>query len=307
MKAWINGALVDETDARVSIFDAGFQHGVGLFETMHARNGRVFRAKAHMDRLAASAAELRLTQRLQVEPLVEAVDLCLASNELDRARMRLTLTGGNLNLLRQSPEGSQVDPTIAIQCQEAMAWPAQMYEQGVAVTLASGRVNPYDPMCGHKTLNYWPRLLNLQVSAGSGGGEALWLTPSAHVAGGCVSNLFIVQDGSLHTPLARGEETAEDLPSATLPGVTRAAVIEVADAAGIGTRRATLSLDDLLAGDEAFLTNSSWGILPVVGVRAATSDGDEQEHIDRPVGGGVGEVTQSLRDAYEALVESETT
>lgn len=307
MKAWIDGTLVDDADARVSIFDAGFQHGVGLFETMHARNGRVFRAGAHMERLAASAAELRLTQRLQVEPLVEAVDLCLASNGLDRARIRLTLTGGNLNLLTQAPEATRVDPTIAIQCQEAMAWPAAMYEQGVVVTLACGRINPNDPMCGHKTLNYWPRLLNLQVSAGSGGGEALWLTPSAHVAGGCVSNLFILQDGSLHTPLARGEETVEDAPSATLPGITRAAIIEVADAAGIGTRRTALSLDDLLAGDEAFLTNSSWGILPVVGIRAATSDGDEQEQIDRPIGEGVGEVTRSFREAYEALVESETT
>jgi branched-chain amino acid aminotransferase len=68
-RVWLNGSLVEGETAQVSVFDAGFQHGVGLFETMLARNGRVFRPQAHMARLAESARELSLTDRLRVDQL----------------------------------------------------------------------------------------------------------------------------------------------------------------------------------------------------------------------------------------------
>ena len=97
MYVWLNGEFVDRDAAQVSIFDAGFQHGVGLFETMLARNGKIFRVESHLRRLANSAKELLLSERLRIEPLIEAVNLTLTRNELDQARVRLTITGGDLS------------------------------------------------------------------------------------------------------------------------------------------------------------------------------------------------------------------
>ncbi|MBC8203213.1 MAG: aminotransferase class IV family protein [Planctomycetes bacterium] len=306
MKVWINGSFVEDGDASVSVFDAGMQHGVGLFETMHARNGVIFRGKQHMERLAQSARMLRLTERLQTEPLVEALQLCLEKNKLEQARVRLTLTGGNLSMLGQA--GESADPSIFIQAQQPTEYPEQLFEKGVHVSLASGRTNPYDFMAGHKTLNYWSRLLNLQLSAAQKCGEALWLTPSAHVVGGCVSNVFIIRNGRLVTPYARGEESIEDEPSAVLPGITRNTMFAFAQDLGLPTELSQISLDEFLSADEAFLTNSSWGVLPVVGVAATVqNEGEATTNLQEIGDGKVGELTKSFRNSYWNLVEEETT
>jgi len=86
MHVWLDGTWLARDDAQVSVFDAGLQHGVGLFETMLAKNGRVFRVRAHLERLVNSATELRLTQSLNIEPLAEAVQLTLEKNALTEAR-----------------------------------------------------------------------------------------------------------------------------------------------------------------------------------------------------------------------------
>ena len=113
------------------------------------------------------------------------------------------------------------------------------------------------------------------------------LQVSNHLSGGCVSNLFVVRDGKLITPIARGEESGEQhaLPSPVLPGITRARVLEVAKKMGVEVEVRMMSIDDLLDADEVFLTNSSWKVLPVVKVEAEV------------IGEGVpGVVTVGLRD-----------
>src|SRR5262245_37305116 len=98
MQVWINGKFVDREAATISAFDAGLQHGIGLFETMSATHGTVFRAEAHTRRLAESARQLLLTESLRIEPLAQAVEHAVRHNGLERARVRLTITGGNLGL-----------------------------------------------------------------------------------------------------------------------------------------------------------------------------------------------------------------
>lgn len=298
---------MDRDEARVSVFDAGFQHGVGLFETMLAKNGVVFKAAEHMSRLADSAAMLRLTESLQIGPLVEALNLILKENDQESARVRLTVTGGDLNLLQRTGSSGGGDPTIVIQTQPPTEYPSSFFEKGVMVSIASGRVNPYEFGAGHKTLNYWPSLLNLQLAAMQQSGESLLLTPSALVAGGCVSNIFVVNGGTLFTPVARGEEDQQDEPSAVLPGITRSVIIQLADALGIGTSRKPLTLDDVLAADEVFLTNSSWGVLPVVGLLASVLDEGNPSEQAHPIGKkSVGPVSNQLVIAYTDLLEQET-
>lgn len=319
----------------VSAFDAGFQHAVGLFETMSARldpggKARVFRLESHLERLIGSAEALGLSTTLRIHALAEAVAATVERAELPHVRVRLTITGGDLNLLgrpagavpgteglaegeppRQAPRG--LDPTILIVAQPATPYPPDMFERGVTATIGDTRTNPLDPMSGHKTLNYWGRLRELQKAAARQAGEALLFMVTNHLAGGCVSNIFLFKDGSLLTPIARGEEdevaaseesasgggassvprlaTGDVLPSAVLPGITRGWVRSWAEAQDVPVVRRMLTIDDVLGAEEVFLTNSSWGILPVVRI--------EKEMIGS---GTVGGLTADVRRAW--LMES---
>lgn len=289
---FLNGRFVAGHEAMVSAFDAGLQHGVGLFETMIGRlaEGRasVHRLGDHLDRLAGSAAALGLSESVRTHALAEAVCRTVEEAgrspeglETERWRVRLTITGGDLNLLeRRAPgaggpglAGEAITPTVLISAHPAVRYPDEMFERGVAAVIADVRSNPLDPFAGHKTLNYWGRLRELQRAAAARAGEAIVLQVSNHLAGGCVSNVFLVRGGALQTPIARGEEGGGAggkggafLPSPVLPGVTRREILEAAAEEGIGVEKRMLSIDDLLGADEVFLTNSSWGVLPVVRV-----------------------------------------
>lgn len=295
LTTWVNGSFVEPSDASISIFDAGVQHAIGLFETMLARNGRVFRPLAHLNRLAGSASELLLTESLWTEPLAEAVQAAVDRSGFTDARVRLTLTGGDLSGL-QSDGRSRQDPTIAITVQPATQYPPPFFEQGILVTVADGRLNTLSAMAGHKTMNYWERIQTLQLAGSRGASESLWFSISNHLASGCVSNVFLVREGTLMTPIARGEEPeGAALRAAVLPGVTRAAIIEIAESRGLDVERKMLSYDDVSRADEVFLTNSGWGVLPVVSVEA------------KPIAGGeVGPVTRALRESWIELVDRET-
>lgn len=308
---FLNGRFVRGDGARVSAFDAGFQHGVGLFETMPGRviDGRaeVVGLEEHLDRLIDSARTLGLSDSLRKHALAEAVGVAAeraySDEGIERSRIRLTITGGDLNLLptgraggggEEADDGRRTngagghDPTVLIVVQPATVYPEEMFERGVPVVIADLRVNPLDPFSGHKTLNYWPRLRELQRAAAARAGEAIVFQVTNHLAGGCVSNVFLVKDGRLLTPIARGEEEAVGgkgaLPSPVLPGITRGRALRLAEDRGIECARRMLAIDDLLGADEVFLTNSSWGVLPVVRV--------EREMIGS---GSVGDVTAQMR------------
>lgn len=295
--AYLNGELVSRAEARVSIDDAGFQHAVGLFETMGVYHGRVFRLDAHLARIARSASDLGLARQLEIEPLREAVAQTISSNHLDRARLRLTVTAGSTSLLAPTPDATPAPPapTVLITASSPTKYDPQYFEEGITVVVAPPAANPFDPAAGHKTLAYWSRLRTLRQAAAAGAGEAIWLTPTNHLASGAVSNIFLVKDGKLLTPIARGEEATGALAAPVLPGTTRAAVIELADADGITIERRMLSVPELLKADEVFLTNASWLVLPVTRVEKAVI-----------AGGEVGKLTQQLRAKLIDLIERET-
>ena len=257
---WLNGEFSTPEEARISAFDAGVQHAVGLFETLSARGETVLHLLQHLDRLEGSARSLGLSERMRTDALAEAILLSVKKAGIARSRIRVTVTGGDLNLLQG---GSSHDPTILIVVQPATEYPEELFDRGVSVTVADGRRNPLDPFESHKTLDYWSRLSALQVAAGSGASEALWFSVSNHLVGGCVSNAIIVKDGGLTTPLARGEEPEGGLPSPVLPGIVREEVLGWAAADGRSVTREMVGIEELLAADEVFLTNSSWGVLPV--------------------------------------------
>lgn len=323
---FLNGRFLDTDEATVSAFDAGLQHGVGLFETMLGGTTAldetwVYRLDDHLERLAASAKDVGLSDQLRTQGLYDAVMETTARAGYARARVRLTITGGDLNLLTRkagegdSGRGGGAEPTVLIVAQPATEYPEAMMQQGVMVSIADARANPFNPFEGHKTLNYWWRLRELQAASARGASEAIVLQVSNHLCGGCVSNVFVVKDGVLRTPIARGEEAGSPdtdeggdpmapaqpagrkgaaLPSPVLPGVTRRVIVEFAEMRSIPVEKRMLSIEDLLEADEVFLTNSSWGVLPVAAIEA------------HAVGAGKpGDVTVALREAITRSISGE--
>lgn len=294
-----SAAMPPIVDARVWAMDAGLQHAVGVFETMigglvrrgvegarsHGEETEtwVLHLDDHIERLVNSARELGLSEDLRSSALQDAVLETVRRSGLERARIRLTVTGGDLAMLTSartggggvSGGGTPSDPTVLIVAQPATNYPRAMLDHGVGVSLADTRANPLNAHEGHKTLNYWWRLRELQAAARKSAAEALVLSVSNHVCGGCVSNIMLVKGDELQTPIARGEErdvagkSGVAMPSPVLPGITRAWVLDKADRLGLKITKRMLSIQDVLAADEALLTNSSWGVLPVVKVEGS--------------------------------------
>jgi len=281
-EVWLNGSFLPETDARIGIDDGGWLHGAGLFETMWAESGRVFRLEAHLGRLLRSAEKLLSVVALDSLPGRAQFEELLARNELTDARLRLTVTAGSM---REDVEAQRRPLSVCLTAFPAATYPARFYEEGVAVVVSPYRQCTSDPTAGHKTVCYLPRLLALRDARRAGCEEALWFTEFNHLAEGSISNVFIVRDSVLKTPA---------LETPVLPGIARSAVLELAQARGMRTDFAPLTIDDLLDADEVFLTNVAMQVMPVVRV--------EQRDIKESK---VGPVTRELLGSFRELVRKE--
>ncbi len=278
---YFNGKLVPEDEARISIDDGGWLHGAGLFETMRAENGRVFRLESHIGRLRRSAEVL--IRPLEREQLPSTADLeqLLERNELKVARLRLTVSAGSMD----PGEDASIRPTVCVTAKPLGAPPASVADTGVPVVITKHLVSPSDPIAGHKTLAYLPRLIGLREAQRARCSEALWFTTGRHLAEGSISNVFIVCGGVLVTP---------PLDTPVLPGIARGIVIKLARKAGIEVQERPLSIDDLLDANEVMLTNVIMQVMPVSRVeKHDIADG-------RP-----GPITRRLREAFRDLVRKE--
>jgi branched-subunit amino acid aminotransferase/4-amino-4-deoxychorismate lyase len=274
-RVYLNGELIADGDARVSVSNPALLHGVGLFETLRAYGGVPFRLDAHVDRLRDSAKQLDMAVDDAAGRIPEAVAAVLDANRLAEARLRITVT---------PPAGATDDggSTLLVTARPVVGYPPELYDRGMTVYVCTRyRQSRHDPLIGHKTTCYLPRLLALRDAQERQCGEALWFTPDNLLAEGSISNVFIVKGGRLRTP---------SLDTPVLAGVTRAAVIELAGDDGISVEQVPCTIDDLLDADEVFLTNAVMEVMPVTRVeRRAIAD--EQ----------VGPVTRRLADAYQRL------
>ena len=279
-KVFLNDKLVDVEQAHVPVTDSGFLYGAGLFETMRSHNGVVFRLEDHLDRLFQSAASLSINHDHDKEFLTKAVNELLVANELTEARLRLTLTNGPI-----TETVDQVQPTLLITASPLQLYPPEYYQTGAMVVLCPYRQNPTDPICGHKTTNYYPRLLALSLARQKQAAEALWFTTDNRLAEACVSNVFLVKGSVLQTP---------PLGTPVLPGVARKAVCRIAERESITSIEKDLYISDVLEADEIFLTNVVMEVLPVIQVEKHT------------IGEGkVGPITHELRRCFTELIEED--
>jgi branched-chain amino acid aminotransferase len=297
-QVWLNGSFVDVSEASVSIRDTGLLHAAGVFTTMRSYGGRVFRLGDHLRRLRESCEALFVPLPHKDDVLASAASEILERNQLQAARLRLTVTRGTST---QDPlHGMRLDPTVFLTAAPFEPYPEEYYQRGMTVVLLDEqKLNPYDLQAGHKTLNYFSRLAALREVNRRGAGEALWFNVHNYLQSGSISNVFVVKAGVLFTP-----PTAADLhdpavaaataypKAAVLPGVTRGVVMELAKAAGIEVRTTSIDVNALLDADEVFLTNSVMGVMPVCRIERKAIGRDEP-----------GEVTRRLAEAYAAEVE----
>jgi branched-chain amino acid aminotransferase len=284
---YIDGTFYPKSEAKISIYDHGFLYGDGVFEGIRAYDGNVFKLKEHVDRLYRSAHSIKLDIPLTKEEMMDAVLKTLRENGLRNSYIRLIVTRGvgDLGLdPRKCPKPSVIiiaEPLVPIYGVEAR-------EKGVTAIVSSIRRDPVDATTHEiKSLNYLNSILAKLEANEAGVNEAIFLDHRGLVCEATGENIFIVKEGKLYTP-----------PTTTgaLLGVTRQAVIELAEKLGYEVREKDITLHELFNADEAFMTGTAAEIAPLVKVSGRT------------IGNGKpGAVTKRLIEEFQKITRIEGT
>ncbi|MBR5626858.1 MAG: branched-chain-amino-acid transaminase [Thermoguttaceae bacterium] len=284
LKVYVSGRLVDQEDAKVSVYDHGFLYGDGIFEGMRCYNGRVFRLKEHLDRLWDSAQTLWMKIPMTKEEMSAAIYETLKANNFVDAYIRLVVTRGRGTLGLDAHLCS--DPQVIIITNALSLYTEEFYEKGLKIVTASTIRMPADSMNPRvKSLNYLNNIMAKIEAYQAGCEEALMLNHKGEVAECTGDNIFILRKGKLLTP---------PTDACILEGVTRNAVIDVAHKLEIPFEEKAITRHDVYCAEECFMTGSAAELIPVVEV-----DG-------RVIGSGkLGPVTRRILNAFRELVRNE--
>jgi branched-chain amino acid aminotransferase len=277
---FLNGHLVPYTKGKLSPFDHGFLYGYGLFETMRAYNGNIFRLDRHLGRLRHSAESLGLASKLAASDMAAACLETLRANALKDARLRLTISAGEGDI---APDPSTCSsPTILVTAKTFVPLPPERYEQGSKAVLSSLHRDSQSPLSRLKSTCYLNNILARMEARTAGGDESIMLNERGYLAEGSISNIFLVSKEILITP---------SLGSGILPGITREAVLEIARALNIKAEERQVELKELIEAEEAFVTNSVLELMPLTWFAG------------KAIGSGkAGQLTKKLMAAYKKLV-----
>ncbi|MCF6158915.1 MAG: branched-chain-amino-acid transaminase [wastewater metagenome] len=282
LKIYLNGQIVPEEDAKISVFDHGLLYGDGIFEGIRAYNGKIFTLEQHLNRLYNSATALSLQIPLTKEEMANAIKKTMEANNLTDSYIRLVVTRG-IGKLGLDPNKCTT-PQVIIIADTIELYPKALYEKGldiVTVTTIRNHFSALDPKI--KSLNYLNNILAKIESIQAGAGEALMLNKDGFVAECAGDNIFIFKDNILFTP----PESA-----GILVGITRNIVIELATEMGIHVKEELMTRYDLYVADECFLTGTAAEIIPVVKIDKRT------------IGTGKpGKVTLGLLKRYQDLTK----
>jgi branched-chain amino acid aminotransferase len=280
---YLNGELIPRSQAKLSPFNYGFLYGYGLFETMRSYGGSIFRLDRHLARLHEAAETLGIARELATFDLEKACHDVLKANDLAEARLRLTVTAGEGDIIPNPDTCSGI--TVFIVARKLVPLPPQSYERGYKAILSSYRRNSRSPLSRLKSTSYLENVLARQEARAAGVDEVVLLNEKGFVAEGSSTNIFLISSQMLITPA---------IESGALPGITREAVLELAKSMGIMTVVKQAELGELLTAREAFLTNSILEIMPLTRLD------------NKPIGSGKpGPVTQQLMSSYREMVTKE--
>ncbi len=253
MKVWIDGRVVDGSEARVPVSDHGLLYGDGVFEGIRIYGRRVFRLDTHLQRFATSAKAIALELPGGIEAVRELVLETARAFDADEAYVRLLATRGE-GALDIDPTHCSTPRLICI-VDRIVIYPEQKRLAGLDLLTSSWRRPPADVLDPRvKSLNYLNNVMATLEAKQRGGDEALLLNAAGTIAETSVTNIFAVRDGDLLTPPAT---------DGALEGITRATVLEIAASLEIPAREQSLGRFDLFAADEVFLTGSGAALVPV--------------------------------------------
>ena len=256
---WVDGRIEPADGVHLSAFDRGFQLGDGVFETLRARGGRPTELDEHVARLRRSADGLSIPLDDDVaERLATAIDELLAAEGLagedGDASIRITVSRGVFHGRGLLPPDEHPAATIVVQAWPVPPTPAAHLAVGLHLVASRVRRDPESPLSALKTTSRADYVYARLEARTAGADDALFLTTDGFLSEATSANLFLVRDAELATPA---------LACAILPGTTRDWILRWAERAGLRPSEAWLTTGDLAGADEAFLSSSVAGILPV--------------------------------------------
>jgi len=277
LKIWLDGKLVDEKDAKISVFDHGLLYGDGVFEGIRVYNSRVFELDAHIRRLYGSAKAIRLEVPMSRSELISAVEKTVEANGVIDGYIRLLVTRG-VGTLGLNPFICE-DSRLIIIADNIQLYPEELYEKGMKVISATTvRNHPLAIPPQVKSMNYLNNILAKIEALDNDVPEAIMYNHEGYVAEATGDNVFIVRDGVIYTPPAE---------AGSLEGITQGIVIELAREENLEVVEKNLTRFDLYVCDEFFLTGSAAEVIGIVEI-----DG-------RVIGNGKpGPVTKLLRKKF---------
>nr|WP_295833527.1 aminotransferase class IV [uncultured Azospirillum sp.] len=275
---YVNGEFFKRDEAKISVFDAGFVLGDGVWEGLRLVKGRILALDDHMDRLFEGANAIQLDIGMTREELVAAIQATLDRNGMtDGAHIRLMVTRGRKKTPNQDPRFALGQATIVIIAEYKAPKPES---KANGLTLLTSAIRCSGPDVFDLRLNSHSRLNFIQAliqAINAGADEALMLDPHGFVASCNSTNFFIVRKGELWTSTGRFN----------FKGITRGKTIDLYRKDGGTVREHDFTLAEVYAADEAFVTGTLGGITPVVRI-----DG-------RQIGDGKpGPVTAHIADLY---------
>jgi branched-chain amino acid aminotransferase len=282
----VNGELVPRAQASISVFDSGFVLGDGVWEGLRLHRGRLLFLDDHLKRLYAGARALDFDVGLDREALTEALYATVRANGMhDNVHVRLMVTRGLKSTPYQDPRVTVGAATIVIIAEHKQPDP-EIIERGVRLATVHVRRGPpdvQDPRINsHSKLNC---ILACIQATKAGADEALMLDPHGFVATCNSTHFFIVRDQEVWTSTGKY----------CLAGITRANVIDICHQHGTPVLQRDFSLFDVYSADEAFVTGTFAGVVPVTEV-----DG-------RAIGAGTrGAMTARLQEHYRDFIDAES-
>ena len=274
MIAYLNGAYVDHSNAKVSVDDRGFVFADGVYEVARVYEGRVFAMSPHMERMRSGLRELRIRDSV-VEEIPGIAEQLLDANELRSgdATIYVQVTRGAAPRTHAFPS-PEVTPTVYVLAKQFKNHPEKYFSDGVAtVSVPDTRWS----RCDIKSIALLPNVLANQTAKDHGAFEALFVRDGVLIEGSH-SNLFAV---------VGGEAVTHPMSGYILGGITRDLILRRAGEAGITAREAPIEVQEFDRIQELFLSGTTTEVMPVVRVD------------DRVVGNGKpGPVTRKLQDAF---------
>ena len=248
---YLNKVMLEATKARVAPVSSAMLYGRGVFTTVAIYNGKPFQWPEHWQRLKDHAQKLSIDCTGENESNVgEALRKLVAVNQVGNGRARVILLARSGRDVWKTKGASDRKTDLLIMTGEAQ----KISPAGLSLAVSPYRHNTLSPLAGIKSLNYLDEVLAWEEAQAREFDEAVMLNERGEIVSATMANIFWVHEGTLHTPA---------LSTGTLPGVTRAAVIELATGKFIPVIEGVYELADLTEAEEIFLTSASYGVAPV--------------------------------------------